>query len=109
VAAPAFAAIAAEALRQLGISPARPREVAAARASPPARPASARTRPMPAPGQAVVPDLIGLSASSAAQRLRDSALEAELRGSGRTVAQSPPAGVFVQRGARVLVTLAQVQ
>ncbi|MFL5443296.1 MAG: penicillin-binding transpeptidase domain-containing protein [Myxococcales bacterium] len=109
VAAPAFAAIASEALRQIGISPARPREIVAARASPPARPASARTRPMPAPGQAVVPDLIGLSASSAEKRLRESALEAELRGSGRTVAQSPPAGVFVQRGARVLVTLAQVQ
>ena len=112
VAAPAFAAIASESLRQLGFAPARPRDPLAARAKVSVRPAVARTRiaaSTPGPDQAVVPDLIGLSGSSAAQKLRDSALEAEVRGSGRTVAQSPPAGVFVQRGARVLVTLAQVQ
>jgi cell division protein FtsI (penicillin-binding protein 3) len=113
VAGPAFAAIASEALRQIGLAPVRPREPVAARAKVSARPQGARTRiaapPVPAADQAVVPDVIGLSGSSAAQRLRDSALEAELRGSGRTVAQSPPAGAFVQRGARVLVTLAQVQ
>ena len=113
VAAPAFAAIASEALRQIGFAPVRPREPLMARAKVSARPPVARTRlaaaPVPDPEQAVVPDVIGLSAASAAQRLREFALEAELRGSGRTVAQSPPAGVFVQRGARVLVTLAQVQ
>jgi len=112
VAAPAFAAIASEALRQIGLSP-PPREPVAARAKASIRPQGARTRSAaaaaPAPNESVVPDVIGLSALSAAKRLRDSALEAELRGSGRTVAQSPPAGVFVQRGARVLVTLAQVQ
>jgi cell division protein FtsI (penicillin-binding protein 3) len=113
VAAPAFAAVASEALRQLGFAPARTREPVAARPKPAARPQAARARvastSVKGPDQAVVPDLIGLSASSAAEKLRDAALEAELRGSGRTVAQSPPAGVFVQRGARVLVTLAQVQ
>ena len=112
VAAPAFAAIASESLRQLGFAPARPRDPLAARAKVSVRPAVARTRiaaSTPGPDQAVVPDLIDLSGSSAAKKLRDSALEAEVRGSGRTVAQSPPAGVFVQRGARVLVTLAQVQ
>jgi cell division protein FtsI (penicillin-binding protein 3) len=113
VAAPAFASIASEALRQIGLAPVRPREPVAARTKVSIRPPGARTRiaasPAPGPDQAMVPDLIGLSASSAAQKLRESALEAELRGSGRTVAQSPPAGMFVQRGARVLVTLAQVQ
>jgi len=112
IAAPPWAAIASEALRQLGFAPARTREPVAARARPAVRPQTTRPRVVASSAkadQAVVPDLIGLSASSAAQKLRDAALEAELRGSGRTVAQSPPAGVSVQRGARVLVTLAQVQ
>jgi len=54
----------------------------------------------------VVPDLTGLPARSAVRRLAEAALEPELRGSGRTVAQSPRAGAIVKRGARVRVTLA---
>ena len=44
VAAPAFAAIASESLRQLGFAPARPRDPLAARAKVSVRPAVARTR-----------------------------------------------------------------
>src|SRR5207248_2206803 len=68
VAGPAFAAIASEALRQIGLAPIRPREPAAARATVSLRPQ--RTRIAAAapvaegPAQAVVPDLIGLSGSS---------------------------------------------
>jgi cell division protein FtsI (penicillin-binding protein 3) len=118
VAAPSFAAIASEALRQVGLWPSRSHEQAmVARAPMPTRAATAKTRlalasapaRAPGPSDAVVPDLIGLPASAAVSRLQQSALQPELRGSGRTVAQSPPAGAFVQRGARVLVTLAQVQ
>ncbi len=54
----------------------------------------------------MVPDLTGLPARSAVRRLAEAALEPELRGSGRTVAQSPRPGVIVKRGARVRVTLA---
>ena len=58
------------------------------------------------PDRSVVPDLTGLPARSAVRKLAEAALEPVLRGSGRTVAQSPRAGAIVKRGARVRVTLA---
>ena len=70
----------------------------------PGRPA-AQARRVPA-GSAVVPDLAGLGARGAIRKLAENALEPELRGSGRAVAQSPRAGAIVRRGARVKVTLA---
>src|SRR5207302_5347930 len=64
------------------------------------------TNRTPPPGKAIVPDLSGLAARSAVQKLAERSLEPELRGSGRAVAQSPPPGAIVKRGARVRVTLA---
>jgi cell division protein FtsI (penicillin-binding protein 3) len=116
VAAPAWSAIAAEALRQIGVAPDSAREEIAfasvARAPDEEgladdleadREPQAGTR---RPDRSVVPDLTGLPARSAVRRLAEAALEPELRGSGRTVAQSPRPGAIVKRGARVRVTLA---
>jgi cell division protein FtsI (penicillin-binding protein 3) len=117
VAAPAWSAIAAEALRQIGVLPESAREeialasIATASQHEPAPDADDEEAPpprraLPAPGHSIVPDLTGLPARSAVRRLAEAALEPELRGSGRTVAQSPRAGAVVRRGARVRVTLA---
>jgi len=116
VAAPAWSAIAAEALRQIGVAPESAREevalasIAAADDEPApdadGDEAPPPRTPLPAPGHSVVPDLTGLPARSAVRRLAEAALEPELRGSGRTVAQSPRAGAIVRRGARVRVMLA---
>ncbi|HET9754674.1 MAG TPA: penicillin-binding transpeptidase domain-containing protein, partial [Myxococcales bacterium] len=122
VAAPAWGAIAREALRQLEVLPQSSREEALADAARPAGtadappdvraagmvawPSGAAGRKPPGPGQIAVPDVGGLGARSAIRRLGEASLEPELRGSGRAVAQSPPAGAIVKRGARVKVTLA---
>ena len=116
VAAPAWSAIAAEALRQIGVAPDSAREeiAFASVAQTPDDEVSAEEleldrEPQPAsrkPDRSVVPDLTGLPARSAVRRLAEAALEPELRGSGRTVAQSPRPGAIVKRGARVRVTLA---
>ena len=118
VAAPAWSAIAAEALRQIGVAPDSAREEVALASMAPAQDdelpsdgdADAEIQKPPAagrqPSRSVVPDLTGLPARSAVRRLAEAALEPELRGSGRTVAQSPRPGAIVRRGARVRVTLA---
>jgi len=107
VAAPAWAAIAAETLRQLDVHPQRVRERAIALPTPAAEPEAAGRRPKAASaGRSIVPDLTGLAARSAIRRLAESELEPELRGSGLAVAQDPRAGAVVRRGARVRVTLA---
>jgi cell division protein FtsI (penicillin-binding protein 3) len=112
VAAPAWGAIAREALRQLDVLPDSAREVA---------PVEVAKAPAPDPvpaGEAevsaaeagsdksVVPDVAGLGARTAIRRLAAASLEPDLRGSGRAVAQSPRPGAIVKRGARVRVTLA---
>ena len=117
VAAPAWSEIAAEGLRQIGVVPDTAREEVAlssvARVDEPAADAVFdEDTATPAPlarrsaGHSVVPDLSGLPARSAVRRLAEAALEPELRGSGRTVSQSPRPGAIVKRGARVRVTLA---
>jgi len=112
VAAPAWGAIAHEALRQLDVMPEQAKESAPVLVSsvgPGVADDAAReaTAELPIrPGQARVPDVSGLGARSAMRRLAQSSLEPELRGSGRAVAQSPRAGAIVKRGARVKVTLA---
>jgi hypothetical protein len=73
--------------------------------APAPEPEEAPARAVPA-GKSVVPDVSGLPARSALRRLAENSLEAELRGSGRAVAQSPRPGAIVKRGARVKVTLA---
>ena len=125
VAAPAWGAIAAEALRQLDVHPERIRENAVAlgaessklkaesfaadtvalREPEPEVALSALGAPL-SPQKTRVPDLAGLTARSTIRRIVASELEPELRGSGRVVAQQPVAGAIVRRGARVRVTLA---
>ncbi len=111
VAAPAWGAIADEALRQLDVMPEQVKETAPLLAStlapvPAAEVASPQPEPTARPGHAVVPDVSGLGARSAMRRLGQASLEPELRGSGRAIAQSPRAGAIVKRGARVKVVLA---
>jgi cell division protein FtsI (penicillin-binding protein 3) len=111
VAAPAWGAIADEALRQLEVMPDQVKETApllAATLAPAPPPEAAPPPPDAAlrPGQALVPDVSGLGARSAIRRLGQASLEPELRGSGRAIAQSPRAGAIVKRGARVKVVLA---
>jgi cell division protein FtsI (penicillin-binding protein 3) len=122
VAAPAWGAIAREALRQLDVLPQSSREAVladatqlpdAADAAPEVRAASpvawasgVAGRKPAGPGQIAVPDVGGLGARSAIRRLGEASLEPDLHGSGRAVAQSPPPGAIVKRGARVKVTLA---
>jgi cell division protein FtsI (penicillin-binding protein 3) len=109
VAAPAWGAIADEALRQLDVMPEQVKETApvlAATLAPMAAPEPPPPAAAPRPGQAVVPDVSGLGARSAIRRLGQASLEPELRGSGRAIAQSPRAGAIVKRGARVKVVLA---
>jgi cell division protein FtsI (penicillin-binding protein 3) len=108
VAAPAWGAIAREALRQLDVMPEQSRETAPVILEASAVAAAApRPEPQQAPqGRAVVPDLAGMGARSAMRKLAERSLEPELRGSGRAIAQSPRPGSIVKRGARVKVTLA---
>jgi hypothetical protein len=105
VAAPAWSAIAAEGLRQIGVIPHGARELASV--APPEADEDLPPPIAPEPdARAVVPDVAGLPARTAVRKLADAALEPELRGSGRAVAQFPRAGAVVHRGARVRVTLA---
>ena len=117
VAAPAWGAIARESLRQLGVMPEQARESASVLASvalpewndlPPESAAPIQpVRNADPKGRAVsVPDVAGMGARAAIRRLAAAALEPEVRGSGRAVAQSPRPGAIVRRGARVKVTLA---
>jgi cell division protein FtsI (penicillin-binding protein 3) len=112
VAAPAWGAIAHEALRQLDVMPEQVKETAPLLVSALAPGFESEEAPAEpeeiavGAGQAVVPDVQGLGARPAMRRLAQASLEPDLRGSGRAVAQSPRAGAIVKRGARVKVTLA---
>jgi cell division protein FtsI (penicillin-binding protein 3) len=125
VAAPAWGAIAREALRQLGVMPDAARSPLAR--LPKHKPGlglgpgpgaglglgpglgpgpGPGPDPQAGPGHSVVPDVAGLGARSAIRRLAERSLEPDLRGSGRAVSQSPRPGAIVKRGARVRVLLA---
>jgi cell division protein FtsI (penicillin-binding protein 3) len=119
VAAPAWGAIAREALRQLGVMPDAARSPLAKlpKHEPRLGPGPALglgpgfgpglgPDPQPGPGHSVVPDVAGLGARSAIRRLAERSLEPDLRGSGRAISQSPRPGAIVKRGARVRVLLA---
>jgi cell division protein FtsI (penicillin-binding protein 3) len=112
VAAPAWGAIAREALRQLSVMPlvaelhvsARHQSVNPIHRLEPD--VSVNEAVDVQPGKAVVPNVTGMGARSAIRKLAERSLEPDLRGSGRAVAQSPHPGAIVKRGARVRVTLA---
>lgn len=125
VAAPAFREIAEYALRMMDVQPAP----ALARGADPAVAAGERPAETPDPeaeaaggvegpaavkwaaaggtaSRVIVPALAGLPARSAIRALEAAELRSDLRGSGRVVSQSPPAGLSVERGTRVRMRLA---
>ena len=54
-----------------------------------------------------LPDFDGLSVRETLRGLQGTGLEAELEGSGRVVAQSPPAGARLRPGEKLKLTLAR--
>jgi cell division protein FtsI (penicillin-binding protein 3) len=124
VAAPAFKEIATAVMAHLAVPPSRalaPEAVAAA--APPVAPKNPTpVKPHPArmavagavtervePGTVRVPDVLGQVGREAVVKLLSAALEPQLLGSGRVVAQSPAAGSLVEKGARVTLELATRQ
>ena len=117
VAAPAFRAIVAEAMRLLGV-PSSGAVTPVAQAAPPAPPAEEEPEGPPplelaartvaaSPDEGVtVPSLAGLPARAAIRALEQRDLAADLDGSGRVVSQSPAAGKVVEPGTRVRMRLA---
>jgi cell division protein FtsI (penicillin-binding protein 3) len=103
-------------MKMLGVPPTGP----AVAAAPPPEPAAqapeepsgpppfeqAARRTATAGGGIAVPALAGLPARTAIRTLESLQLGADLRGSGRVVAQSPAPGKVVARGTRVRMTLA---
>jgi len=122
IAAPAFKEIAESALSTLGIAPSLPIVAKAGKEAPRVAAAPAKKQPVreePAEGwvlepdgvgeardRVAVPDVRGLFARAALRRLSESALEPGIEGSGKVVAQTPPAGSIVERGSRVTLSLA---
>jgi cell division protein FtsI (penicillin-binding protein 3) len=117
VAAPPFREIAEYAMKMLGVPPTGPAVAAAPAAAEPAGEApeepagpppveQAARRTAVAGGGIAVPALAGLPARAAIRTLESVELGAELRGSGRVVAQVPAPGKVVARGTRVRMTLA---
>lgn len=120
VAAPAFKEIALQAMPHLGAPKSRelPVVVAKAEATKKAPEKSAVLAGLEkleqmdavteevADGAVRVPDLKGLAGRAAVAQLLGAALEPQLAGSGRVVAQKPAAGALVERGTRVTVELA---
>ncbi len=124
VAAPAFKEIATAAMAHLAVPPSRTvaPEVAAVAPSTVTAPAGAKpvVKPArPAVAEAVVeasgagtvrvPDVLGQAGREAVGKLLSAALEPQLLGSGRVVAQTPAAGSLVEKGARVTLELATRQ
>jgi cell division protein FtsI (penicillin-binding protein 3) len=111
-AAPAFAEIASQSLRVMGVAP-DPAHL-------PTKPAARRDRPAPAPAPAVdaaseplafvdggwrVPDLTGRSAREALASLQGADLRIELTGSGRVAAIEPAPGTPVPPGSPLRIIL----
>ncbi|MGC4000616.1 MAG: penicillin-binding transpeptidase domain-containing protein [Anaeromyxobacter sp.] len=117
VAAPAFREISEYALRMMGVPPNRPVAGTPAAPEPPVavaaageedeaelEPAAVSDAPRE-DGRVAVPTLAGLPARAAIRHLEQVELSAEVRGSGRVVAQTPAPGRVVERGTRVRMTL----
>ncbi|ATB27826.1 penicillin-binding protein [Melittangium boletus] len=121
VAAPAFKEIATAAMAHLAVPPSREVPLpstalpAVAAQLPPAKavPARAVVEEVVAenvePGSVRVPDVMGQAGREAVTKLLSAALEPQLSGSGRVVAQTPAAGSLVEKGARVTLELATRQ
>ena len=121
VAAPAFKEIATAAMAHLAVPPSREVPLPStalpvvAAQLPPAKvvPARAVVEEVVAenvePGSVRVPDVMGQAGREAVTKLLSAALEPQLSGSGRVVAQTPAAGSLVEKGARVTLELATRQ
>lgn len=118
VAAPAFKEIAEVAMPHLAVPPSRvvPVQEVAAKPEPAPKPEKSAVvaaierldtvTEVPAEGAVRVPDLTGQPGRSAVSQALTAALEPRLIGSGRVVAQTPPAGSLVEKGARITLELA---
>nr|WP_239577627.1 penicillin-binding protein [Archangium primigenium] len=121
VAAPAFKEIATAAMAHLAVPPSREvplpssAVLAAAVPAPAAKAVAARAvveevvTENVEPGSVRVPDVMGQAGREAVTKLLSAALEPQLSGSGRVVAQTPAAGSLVEKGARVTLELATRQ
>ncbi len=125
VAAPVFARVAEQALRYLAVpsddpgrvifaSPLRPEGVVRAAYRPgtaeepsPSAPATPGQEAAPAGDPRVMPDLLGASAREAAIAAARLGLIVELRGSGRVVEQTPPAGAEIEPGENCVLRLSR--
>jgi cell division protein FtsI (penicillin-binding protein 3) len=123
VAAPAFKEIAEQLMPYLGVPASTPQPVAVVPAPKmlgPAAPAvapreNARDERLAATvpevtervgeGSVAVPDMTGKVGREAVAQLLGAALEPRLAGTGRVVAQSPAAGMWVEKGTQVVLTL----
>jgi cell division protein FtsI (penicillin-binding protein 3) len=121
VAAPAFKEIATAAMAHMAVPPSREVPLPStalpvvAAQLPPAKavPAGAVVEEVVTenvePGSVRVPDVMGQAGREAVTKLLSAALEPQLSGSGRVVAQTPAAGSLVEKGARVTLELATRQ
>ncbi|OJH34219.1 penicillin-binding protein [Cystobacter ferrugineus] len=120
VAAPAFKEIATAAMAHLAVPPSR--EVPLPSTALPVAAAQPPAKAVPEgpvveevvtenvePGSVRVPDVMGQAGREAVTKLLSAALEPQLSGSGRVVAQTPAAGSLVEKGARVTLELATRQ
>lgn len=118
VAAPAFKEIAEVAMPHLAVPPSRVVAVQEVASKPEPAPKPEKSAvvaaierldtvtEVPAEGAVRVPDLTGQPGRSAVSQALTAALEPRLIGSGRVVAQTPPAGSLVEKGARITLELA---
>jgi len=110
VAAPVFARIAEQSLRQLGVSPTEPvrrwvlPEIVFDDPIPAALPFLVGTRQEGA--LPIMPDCVGLSGRQVLQTMERAGLNIKLKGSGRVVEQHPAAHRAIQYGSEVWVRLA---
>lgn len=113
VAAPAFKRIAESALRLYGVTPTvdpDPPYVAVASAAPEVEPVSAlRLAPAARPlgGQALLPDVRGMSARDAIEALHEFGVDVRIAGDGSVVAQTPPPGEPVAPGGWIALQLSR--
>ncbi len=108
VAAPVFSRITIQTLRQLKISPTE-RPPVVPLPLPPAEEALAQPvqamLPLPVDGQRIMPDFAGMSYRQVLRSMTEKGLNIRLRGSGRVVEQSPPAGGVIDYSNEVWVRM----
>ncbi len=102
VAAPVFRAIAAGALKQLGVEPPAPTELVSAPAAP-----GTPSPPPPADSSTTTPSFLGLSLREVFARAEAAGWDVQVRGSGYVAAQVPPPGAPLAAERRLALELRQ--